>query len=206
MKIITLLSQKGGVGKTMTAVSLAIAAELDGKDTVIFDLDPQGTALKWRDRRQNESPAVIAAQHSRLLETISVIKKQGGMVLFIDTAPHSESAALAAARAADFVLIPCRPDIFDLEAIVTSIDTAQLAKKPYAVLLNAVPSRTHDLEHAREALASIEAITCPISITARRAFPRATMTGLTAQEYEPKGKAANETAELYQWLKERISL
>jgi len=206
MKIITLLSQKGGAGKTMTAVSLAVAAELDGKSAAIFDLDPQGSALKWRDRRVHESPAVIAAQASRLPEAIVAAKKAGGQVLLLDTAPHSESAALAAARAADFVLIPCRPDIFDLEAIITSIDTAQLAKKPYAVLLNAVPSRSQENEQARAALRSINAEICPLTITARRSFPRATAAGESAQEYEPNGKAASEALALYQWIKERVEL
>ena len=34
-----------------------------------------------------------------------------------DTAPHSESAALAAARAADLALVPLRPGLFDIAAL-----------------------------------------------------------------------------------------
>jgi len=38
MKIVSVLSEKGGAGKTTVAVHLAVAGCLDGQDTVIIDL------------------------------------------------------------------------------------------------------------------------------------------------------------------------
>ena len=47
MKIVALISQKGGAGKTTLAVHLASRAAADGKTTAIIDLDPQATAASW---------------------------------------------------------------------------------------------------------------------------------------------------------------
>ncbi len=68
------------------------------------------------------------AQVNRLALILQKARKQGGAFAVIDTSPDSESASLAAARAADLVLIPCRPHLLDLKAIGSSIELARLAK------------------------------------------------------------------------------
>jgi chromosome partitioning protein len=57
---------------------------------------------------------------------------------------HADRASLLAAKAADFILIPCRPAKFDLEAIEATIDVANLAKKPAAVVINSAPHARTD--------------------------------------------------------------
>ena len=51
MKTISIVSQKGGTGKTTFAINLAGAAETACKQVVIIDLDPQASAKAWHDRR-----------------------------------------------------------------------------------------------------------------------------------------------------------
>src|SRR3546814_14519482 len=66
MKVLAILSQKGGVGKTTLATCLAVAAEQAGKVAAIIDLDPQATASFWKDVRQLATPAVASIQPLRL--------------------------------------------------------------------------------------------------------------------------------------------
>ena len=122
MKTIAIVSQKGGSGKTTLALHLAVASAAEGRNTAVIDLDPQASSANWSDRRAAEVPVVLSAHASRLRHEIRRVRQTGGERLFLDTAPHSDSAALEAARVADLVLIPCRPAILDLEAITSTLD------------------------------------------------------------------------------------
>ena len=57
MKVLSLISQKGGVGKTTLATALAVAATQDGKRVVMMDLDPQASASFWMDTRKDDTLA-----------------------------------------------------------------------------------------------------------------------------------------------------
>lgn len=205
MNILAIISQKGGAGKTTLAVNLAVAAELRNVPTVLIDLDPQSSAKTWQDiRAKKDSPFVVSAQASRLDEVIEVSRTNGAGLVIIDTAPHSESAALGAARAADLVLIPCRPAILDLKAIGTSGDLAALAKREAVVVLNAVPHQGKLADEAAEAVRSYGLVVAPVKLTQRAAYVHSLTAGQAVQEFEPDGKAAQEIDELYKWTYTRV--
>jgi chromosome partitioning protein len=199
MHTIAILSQKGGTGKTTLALNLAIAAETAGHSAVVIDLDPQASAKGWHDSRAQESPVVISVQATRLAEALRTAKEHGAKVVVIDTAPHSESTALAAARAADVVLIPCRPGILDLRAISASADICALAKASAVAVINAVPSRGSLAQEAFEAISGYGIEVAPVRVGQRMAFVHSLTAGQGVLEYEMEGKAAQEIKELYEW-------
>jgi cellulose biosynthesis protein BcsQ len=56
MFTIAVVNQKGGSGKSTLAQCLAVAAYLDDKGVAILDIDPQGSAYKWAQRRKEKDP------------------------------------------------------------------------------------------------------------------------------------------------------
>ena len=120
MFTISLIGQKGGVGKTTIALGLAVAAARSGNATAIIDLDPQASAAKWKDRRAEENPTVVSAQASRLKQVLDSARTGGVDFAFIDTAGRKDDSALSAARASDLVLIPTRPNILEVETLPRS--------------------------------------------------------------------------------------
>ena len=200
MKTLAVVSQKGGAGKTTLALHLAVAAELAGTRCAVVDLDPQASAAGWKDHREAETPAVVSAQAAGC-SRFSTPPARAGALAVVDTAPHSEGASLAAIRAADLVLIPCRPAILDLRAIGSSVDLVRLAGGRGAIVLNAVPPRgSVVVADATAAAAAYGLAVAPVHIGQRAAYAHALTAGLTAQEYEADGKAAAEIAQLYMWI------
>ena len=201
MDVIAIVAQKGGTGKTTLAVSLAVAAERDGHTVAIVDLDPQASVSGWGDRRRAESPVVVSAQPARLPNILQAAEAQGADLVLIDTPPRSEQAAMAAAKAGQHVLIPCRPAVYDLETVTTTLELVRFSGGgPATVVLNGVPARGRKKDQATEVLESLGVAVCPASLGHRVAFDYAGGIGLSAQEYEPKGKAAQEIELVYHFM------
>src|SRR5215212_4595149 len=141
MKVLAVVSQKGGSGKTTLAVHLATCAHLTGLKVALIDLDPQATARRWGDKREEDGPEVVSDHPSRLGSLLDAARTNGADLVVVDTAPNADQAALGAARASDLVLIPCRPSAFDLEAVEATLALAEIAKRRAFVVLNAAQPR-----------------------------------------------------------------
>jgi len=206
MKVVAVVSQKGGSGKTTLAVHLATCAHLAGLKVALIDLDPQATARRWGDKREADGPEVVSDHPSRLGPLLEAARTNGADLVVVDTAPNADQAALGAARASDLVLIPCRPAAFDLEAIEATLDLATIAGKPASVVLNAAPSRGRIAEEAKAGLEKRGAACAPVVVCQRVAFSHSVIDGQTALEFEPGGKAAQEVRDLYTWICAQVGM
>ena len=205
MQTFSMVAQKGGTGKTTLLLNLAVAAQEDGRKALIIDVDSQASACKWADRRgkahpdKSEYPLVMDAQPERLANAIAKARSMGFDFVLIDTPAKSGDAGLAAARVADAVLVPCRPQLLDIETIRSTKDILRIAENPIAaVILNAVPPVGFKRrEEAAGAIAKYGIQVLEQTISVRAVFGDATAFGLSVLEYEPDGVAAQEIRFLY---------
>ena len=202
-RVISVLSQKGGTGKTTLSCALAALAFRAGTATAILDLDPQASAAKWHDlRRANgeEDPPVFATPSSRMEALVDALGQDGAELIVTDTAPHSGADAVTVARLSDHILIPLQPSFPDLAAITRTIDIAEVTKTPATIVLNLALVNHPSTSDARSVIESAAAAATPVVLHRRVAHVNSFNVGRCAAEYEPAGKAANELRALFGWL------
>jgi chromosome partitioning protein len=205
MLTVAVISQKGGAGKTTLALHIAVAAELAGYSTVLIDMDPQGTAEAWSEWRKEAPPTVIPAKTATLARTLERAAGHGADFAILDTPPLAEAEARTAAKAADLVLVPCRPNAFDLHSIRTTTDLTRFAAKPAFTIFNAGPVAAARLyAETADLVTEIGLPVAPVRLSERAAFRHATGSGQVAQETEPQGKAAGEVDALWRWICQQV--
>jgi chromosome partitioning protein len=200
MKTLAIISQKGGVGKTTLATALAVAAEKAGKVAAVFDLDPQASAAFWKDTREAQTPAVVAIPPSRLAHVLKAAGETGCDLAIIDAPPFAKDIAFEAAQHADFILIPTRPAVLDVMAMTKTLELVRHYQKQAAVVLTFCPIQGREIADTEAAIRQLGADLSPVRIHNRVAYSRAQQTGLTAQEFEEDGKAAEEIKRLYEYV------
>lgn len=120
MPVIAVLNQKGGSGKTTIATNLARAYQRMGYRVLLVDSDKQGSARDWRAVEADNPTPVIGLDHTSLDKDLKSVGQHDYII--IDGAPQATEIALAAIRAADFILIPVQPSPYDLWATANLID------------------------------------------------------------------------------------
>ena len=208
MITVAIVSQKGGAGKTTLAIHLAAAGAASKLVTLIVDADPQATASRWGQWRGGTDPEVIDCASPPLLpKKLAEAAALGAELAVIDTPPHADSMAAAACRAADILLIPCRPRAFDLDAIQTTADLVKASGKPAFVVFTAGPPRAANLyREAAELVRSFGLEVAPVVMSERAAYHHSTGEGKTAVETDPGGKAAEEVAALWAWFSQQVGV
>jgi chromosome partitioning protein len=200
MKTVSVVSQKGGVGKTTLATALAVEALRDGKRAVLFDLDPQASASFWKDTRADTALAITAVPAARLKHVLAAAAEAGCDLAIIDTPPFSKDIGYEASQHADFVLVPSRPAVLDIMAMTRTLELLQQYQCPYGVVLTFCPPSGREVDDTCEVITKLNAPLCPVRIGNRIAYSRAQQSGQAAQEIEPGGKAAQEIKQLYAYV------
>jgi chromosome partitioning protein len=195
-KIITIAQQKGGAGKTTLAAHLALAWAGSCRVAVI-DIDPQASLATWfrlrRERLGALAPGIEVAALGGWRVAAEVERQaRSHDVVVIDTAPHAETEARIAVRAASLVLVPVQPSPMDVWATRPTLELARQERVPSLLVLNRVPSRARLTETMQDELAALGAPRAQTEIGNRVAFAAALAEGKSILEAAPGSRAADE--------------
>lgn len=125
MKIIALLNEKGGAGKSTVAINIACALHRQGKRVVLIDADPQGTLRDWREASPEGAdlpPVVVLDRPEGLLTGIKTLACDFAI---IDTPAKAEKMAANVVRIAHVAIIPIQPSGADVWASAAAVKLIQ---------------------------------------------------------------------------------
>jgi len=193
--IISLVSQKGGSGKTTLCVNMAALAFSNNVRVAIIDLDPQASSSSWAFVR-DDALTVVSCHPPFLDKTIQSLRKKNHTLIFIDTPPHNSTAAANAIKASNFVVVPVRPSSFDLVATSSTLDLIKANITPSGAVLNAIPSRT-TVANSAEAFLVESGFEILGRVGQRMAIQHALTAGRGVVESEPQSSAAEEITSLW---------
>lgn len=219
-RIIALVNQKGGPGKTTLTMHLAGALARRGAKVLIVDADPQATATRWAASAPDETPfpAAVAGLGSIEDRLHREIRKFLGDYdyLTIDCPPSADSpisqSALLVANLALVPVIPSPPDLWAGMAIRQVLQTVEAVNEDLQahLLINQRKPGTRLADKTLELLPQYGIPILKTQIGDREAFRHAAAAGLTAADLGSRAAAAAAdiealTDEVLSLLKSRLS-
>jgi chromosome partitioning protein len=208
MKVIAVLNQKGGSGKTTIATHLARALQLAGADVLLVDSDPQGSARDWAAVREDQPLTVVGIDRPTIDRDLKNVARKDFVV--IDGAPQAADLAVSAIKAADFILIPVQPSPYDIWATADLVELVKQrievtdGKLQAAFVVSRAIKGTRIGSEVTEALIGYGLPVLESRITQRVIYPGTAAIGTTAQDSEPDGDAAREVRALTNEIKNKL--
>jgi chromosome partitioning protein len=196
-RVISVLNQKGGVGKTTLTVHLATAFARKGEKVLLIDADPQGSALDWSAARSGDPLFPVAGLPKASLHKELPPLAESYSTVLIDGPPRVYDVARSAIMASDLVLIPVQPSPYDVWAAKEIVDLLHEAsvfkgKLKSAFVINRKIVNTAIGRDVAEALAEYPIPVLKAAVSQRVLFAESATQGLTVYEQSPGNAAEKE--------------
>ena len=196
MKVISVLNQKGGSGKTTIATHLARAIQLKGFSVLLVDSDPQGSSRDWAAVNEENPVPVVGIDRPTIERDLKRIAEKDYVI--IDGAPQAADLAISAIKASDIIIIPVQPSPYDIWATSDLVDLVKQRIEMTDGKLKAafVVSRTiKGTKIGKEISIALSDYGLPVletSITQRVIYPTSASIGSSVLDEEPTGEASKE--------------
>lgn len=210
MQVISLLNQKGGVGKTTLATNIAAALSQRGKKVLLIDADPQGSALDWSAAREEPSLFSVVGLPKETIHREIAKLGNGYDWVVIDGPPRVYPVAKSAIAASDIVVIPVQPSPYDVWAakeIVDLITEVRVIKDDLKAAF-AVNRKIVGTAIGRDVAAALADYPIPVltaALSQRVGFAESAGAGMTVLETDPTGSAAKEVRALVKEILEAMN-
>ncbi len=202
--VLSIASQKGGTGKSSTAINIACALEAAKYRIAVIDADPQATFTKWSRKRRKHNLngfSVLSVASGLLEEEIATLRDNPDLdIILVDCPGNIEEISRKAVKSSDAVLSPLRPSSVDIEH---TVDTARFIREmrlsypalKFMLFVNSAMPRWNlsrdTAKTTKEILAKLENTyvldaQIPLAVAIAEFFG----TGLSIYEYAPKSSAA----------------
>lgn len=202
--IIAVAGQKGGSGKTTTAISIACEYLARGRRVLLVDADPQGSTSTFASVASEvgaRTPTVVSMGVGlHRPEQLPALARDFDVTV-IDCPPRHGEILKSAVIIADLVVLPCGPSALDAWALGASVDLINEAKvlRPdllAVVLLTKKVARTAIGQGARDVLTSSGLPVLQSEMYHRVTYAEAPAAGLGPSVYAPTSPAAEEVRAL----------
>jgi len=207
LRTLTVMSRKGGAGKTTVAVNLTLAARAMGVKAILADADPLRSACEVLRSRREATSLLVETSASKLFALTEASRRAGAQLLIIDTPAAPETDVSAAVNVADLCLAVARPTYLDMAAAVSSVAIIQRLGRRGVIVLNQCAAARNGVEppavqKAFEALRFAGLPVAPTALRSRLVYQTAfaQMNSVVESEAAGADAASAEVRELFAYV------
>ena len=198
--IISLVNQKGGVGKTTAAINLSVALKRKNNSLLFIDADPQGSAVQWQGVESNKAFEIKHRPGPINQTEIKAMAKQNDYIV-IDAPPALGDITRSILAVTDLAIIPLSPSPLDIWSCWKTLELIQEIKqdntklKSKLLISRKIPG-TRLGRDARDAMGVFNKELFGTELCQRVAYIESMTSGVSVMQYAPGSKAADEIVRL----------